>query len=275
MLGRSEARYHGRALSTWLEDLDEGKADGVRERAKVVLTEAATKAAPKFIHTLRAKDSKLKLLMIGLAQRQHIINIRFQTADMRRELAMADFSRFRVGGIPVLTNLLDDPALATDAIRTMSGIGPQATLQLIQALDHTNDWVRLYAAAGLDSIYENSVRFKNLVTEHQRWQGTFPTNAVIAALIKRLADKKPEACASAAYALGDMREQPEIAIPALSICLETSTNSLVRQSVADALGKYAHDAISAVPSLHLLVRDNDPVVRSTAERALRKINERD
>src|SRR6266478_4417162 len=98
MIGNSEARYHRRALSTWLEDLDEGKTGEVRERAKVVLTEAARKAAPKFVHTLRSKDSKLKLLIMGLAQRQNIIELRFQTADMRREQAIADFSRFRFGG---------------------------------------------------------------------------------------------------------------------------------------------------------------------------------
>jgi len=49
----------------------------------------------------------------------------------------------------------------------------------------------------------------------------------------------------------------------------------VRQAVAEALGKYAHDAISAVPSLQPLAYDKDPVVRSAAERALRKINGRD
>jgi len=48
----------------------------------------------------------------------------------------------------------------------------------------------------------------------------------------------------------------------------------VRQAVAEALGKYAHDAISAVPSLEPLVYDKDPVVRSAAERALNKINGR-
>src|SRR5439155_1155193 len=197
---------------------------------------------------------------MGLAQRQNIIKIRFQTADMRREQALADFSRFRVGGIPVLTNLLCDPAFAVDAVRTMNGIGSEATVQLIQALDHTNHWVRCEAAAGLDSIYENSVRFKNLVTAHQGWQGTFPTNAVVVALIKRLEDKKPEASASAAFALGNMREQHEVVIPALTECLEAATNSRVREAVADALGKYAHDAISAVPALQPLMYDKDPVV---------------
>jgi HEAT repeat protein len=202
MTGDSEPRYEGRALSTWLEDLDEGKASEVRERAKAVLTKAAGKAAPRFVRTLRAKDSKLKFLVIGLAQRQNVINLRFRTAAMRREQALADFSRFGVGAIPVLTNLLEnDPALAVEAARTMSGIGPEAAVHLIRALDHTNDWVRFYAAVGLGSIYENCVRFKNLVTARQGWEGTFPTNAVVTLLIKRLKDVKPEVSAFAAFAL--------------------------------------------------------------------------
>ena len=79
----------------------------------------------------------------------------------------------------------------------------------------------------------------------------------------------------AAFALGNMREQPERIIPALTECLEATTNSRERETVAEALGKYAHDAVSAIPSLQPLVYDKDPVVRSTAERALRKINGRD
>jgi len=275
MTGRSEARYHGRSLSSWLEDLDNEKPVEVREHAKAVLTEAAIKAAPKFIHTLRAKDSKLKLLVIALAQRQNLVNIGFRTADMRREQAVRDFSSFRVGAIPVLANLLKDPALAVHAVRTLNGTGPEAAAHLIRALEHTNYLVRDSAAVGLDSIYQNCVRFENLVTQHQGWQGTFPTNAVVAALVSHLKDNTPNVRVNVAFALGNMREQPEIVVPALTECLKETSNSRLRQTVADALGKYAHDAISAVPSLQPLVYDKDPMVRSTAERALKKINGRE
>src|SRR5713226_5087232 len=63
----------------------------------------------------------------GLASVRAASDGRDRTADMRREQALAEFSRFRVGAIPVLTNLLDDPALAVDATRTMNGIGLEAT----------------------------------------------------------------------------------------------------------------------------------------------------
>ncbi len=271
--GGSEPLYQGRTLSGWLEDLDEGKAGEVRKRANAVLIEAAGKAAPHFVETLRAKDSRLKLLAIGLAQKQNIINLRFQTARMRREQGIADFSRFRVGAIPVLTNLLEDPSLAVEAARTLSGIGSEATFHLIQALDHTNDQVKIAAALGLDCIYANGVRFQKLVAR-PGWQGMFPTNAVVAALVKLLNVKTPEVSASAAFALGEMREQPRIVIPALTECLEMTTNSRVLQAVADALGKFAHDAVTAVPSLQFVIYDTDPAVRNVAARALEKIEGR-
>ena len=111
----SEPRYQGRALSMWVADLDAKKAGDVRERAKIVLTEAARAAAPRFIRALRAKDSDSKLSLIGLARKQGMA-FGFRTADERRGEAVAKFVRFNVGAIPVVTNLFDDPALAGMAI---------------------------------------------------------------------------------------------------------------------------------------------------------------
>jgi HEAT repeat protein len=268
-----ETRYHGRALSAWLEDLDEGKASDVRSHASTVLTEAASKAAPQFARALRAKDSKITLLINALAQRLNVIHLTLRTAAIRRDQAMNEFSRFQVGAIPVLTNLLEDPALALDAVRTMNCVGPEATVYLLRALAHTNGQVRLQAAMGLDSVYENCVRFKNFVTQNQGWQGTYPTNAIVAALVALLKDKYPNVSEAAAYALGDIREQIEKVIPALTQCLHETTSARVLQAAADALGKYGPEAFSAVPSLQPLFSDIDPEVRSIAERALKKINE--
>ena len=273
MTGGSEPRYQGRALSMWLVDLDSNKAGNVRERAKIVLTEAARKAAPRFIQTLRAKDSDFKLLMIGLARRQGMA-FGFRTADERREKAVMEFSRFSVGAIPVVTNLLDDPALAVQATRTLGGTGLAGAVPLIRALNHTNASVRMHAALGLSSLYSNNVRFKNLV-QAPGWSGNFPTNVAVAAIVKLLKDESPDARASAAFALGDMREQPESVIPALTECLAETTDSQVRQAVAEALGRYGRRAIAAVSSLKQLMDDSDPAVRTAAERALKKIDARE
>ena len=273
MTGGSEPRYQGRALSMWLVDLDANKAGNVRERAKIVLTEAARKAAPRFIQTLRAKDSDFKLLMIGLARRQGMA-FGFRTADERREKAVGEFSRFSVGAIPVVTDLLDDPALAVQATRTLGGTGLAGAVPLIRALNHTNASVRMHAALGLSSLYSNNVRFKNLV-QAPGWSGNFPTNVAVAAIVKLLKDESPDARASAAFALGDMREQPESVIPALTECLAETTDSQVRQAVAEALGRYGRRAIAAVSLLSQLMDDWDPALRTAAERALKKIDARE
>lgn len=270
MTGGSEPRYEGRTLSTWLVDLDAKQVGNVRERATIVLTDAARKAAPRFIQTLRAKDSNFELLMIGLKRRQGI-TFGFRTADERRWQAVREFSRFSVGAIPVVTNLLDDPALAVQATQILSGTGLAGAVPLIRALNHTNASVRMYAVAGLDSLYVNSVRFNNLVRS-PGWSGHFPTNVAVAAIVKLLKDESPNACASAAFTLGSMREQPESVIPALTECLAETTDSQVRQAAAEALGKYGRRAIAAVSRLKQLVDDSDPAVRTAPDRALKRID---
>ena len=269
----SEPRYQGSSLSMWVADLDAKKAGDVRERATIVLTEAAREAAPRFIQTLRAKDSDFKLLMIGLARRQGMA-FGFRTADERREKAVGEFSRFSVGAIPVVTDLLDDPALAVQATRTLGGTGLAGAVPLIRALNHTNASVRMHAALGLSSLYSNNVRFKNLV-QAPGWSGNFPTNVAVAAIVKLLTEESPDARASAAFALGDMREQPESVIPALTECLAETTDSQVRQAVAEALGRYGRRAIAAVSLLSQLMDDSDPALRTAAERALKKIDARE
>jgi HEAT repeat protein len=273
-LPSSEPRYQGRVLSLWLEDLDESKPAEARERAKTVLTQAAKEAAPTFVEILRAKDSKFNMMMIAWAGRQNILKLNFQTADVRREEAVREFSRFSTGAIPVLTNLLHDPELAFQAVHTLSGTGPQAAIHLIRALDHTNESVRIDAVMGLLNIYMNSVRLKNFVTPVPGWQGNLPTNAAVAALVKSLKDVSPSVCANATYALGDRREEPESIIPALVENLGKMNPPHVRQSAADTLGKYEQRAIPAVPTLEKLLNDAVPLVREAAEGALRKIDTR-
>jgi len=270
----SDPCYEGKALGDWLADLDQSKPDDVRERAKAVLSQAAREAAPSFIKTLRAKDSQFALLIRALAQKQKILNLRFRTADERREQAVAEFSRFRIGAIPVLTNLLDDPMIAAQATRTLNGAGPEAAVPLIRALDHTNDAVRMFAVLGLDGIYVNCVRYKNLVSV-PGWKGEFPTNAAVAALVRLLEDEKPNVRASAAFALGNMREQPGSVIPVLIERLEGTNPANVRRALAVALGKFAQCPITAFPSLERLAHDDDPDVRKAAENMLRKTDGRE
>ena len=259
----SEPRYQGSSLSMWVADLDAKKAGDVRERATIVLTEAAREAAPRFIQTLRAT------LKQGTA-------LGFLTADERRREAVAEFVRFSVGAVPVVTNLLDDPALAGMAINLLCGSCLASVDPLISALDHTNASVRMHAALGLDALYVNCVRFNNYkLMQAPGWSGNYPTNAAVAAIVKLLKEESPDTRGAAAFALGDMREQPESVIPALTECLAVTTESEVRQALAEALGKYGRRAVAAVSALKQLMDDSAPAVRAAAKRALKKIDARE
>jgi HEAT repeat protein len=76
-----EPVYQGKPLSEWLSlpKIETGKGAVVvkDDRRAEAVREAGTKAIPTLLRMLRAKDSPLKLKVLDLAQRQHIIKIEY------------------------------------------------------------------------------------------------------------------------------------------------------------------------------------------------------
>jgi len=74
----------------------------------------------------------------------------------------------------------------------------------------------------------------------------------------------------AVWTLGNLKTVPEISIPAIASCLQ-STNSHLRGNSATALGSFGSQALSVVPALMNALADSDPYVRSCALEALQNI----
>jgi HEAT repeat protein len=257
-----EPLYSGRSLSQWKADLDESKPVAVRRRAEVMLIQAAQEAAPDLMKALQTKDSPLRGEIVFWANK---MGLNLKSAAERRRRAMSQFRLFDQGAIPVLANLLRHPELAVDATRMLNGLGLAAVEPLIGALQHTNEIVRQYAAAGLGDCQLN--HRMGLV------KGPFPTNAVVAALVRCLKDPVPNVQIAAAHGLGRMEEQSAVVVPVLMETLEETDSPYVQIAAAQALGRLGKEASSAVVQLKELCRSKDLFVRLTAEEALQKIRD--
>jgi hypothetical protein len=79
----SEPSYGGRSLSCWLSDLyqsnlpfpEHSSAEGTRERAQDAIRHMGTNTLPFLLKMLRSSDSQLKLKLVALANRQHLIHV--------------------------------------------------------------------------------------------------------------------------------------------------------------------------------------------------------
>jgi HEAT repeat protein len=98
----------------------------------------------------------------------------------------------------------------------------------------------------------------------------FDTNGTwaVPVLIGSLDD--PTVAQPAITALGRLRLEPELSVPALTRCLQ-DTNYAVRCNVAYALGEFETNASLAVPDLVKALTDSDWHVRQAATNALDKI----
>ena len=106
----------------------------------------------------------------------------------------------------------------------------------------------------------------------------FGTNAAsaIPALCRLLGSENgggpPNEPSMAAYAIGYIHSEPEIAVPALMDALKRSGSvSIGNENIVWALGEYEADASAAVPVLRQHLQDADPMARQAVLMSLRKI----
>jgi HEAT repeat protein len=138
-------------------------------------------------------------------------------------------------------------------MRCMVQIGPEALWLLVGALTNSQSSSRHRQSAA--------------------WGiGTMESNAApaIPLLIGCLRDEKSGTAICAATALGRMKIEPAIVVPALTESLGSS-NQDMRRIVADFLPNFGNDARMAIPKLVSMLVDPDFTVRQGVTNALQKI----
>lgn len=230
-----EPVYDGKPLSYWLKGYDplEGSEPG-RQQADQAVRQIGTNAIPLLLRMLREQDSPLKLKLIALARKQHVIKINYVSASSHNIQAAAAFEKLgpeAASAVPELVKIcemdFDLPPRELSfsreyiVIETLGFIGPRAKTAvplILKSLEHNPE--------GIDAI----------------------------------------------MALGRIHAQPDASVPALAQCLKASRRMEIRCVGAWSLGLFGRDARPAVPLLVEMLKDPDRALEKVASEAIQQID---
>ncbi len=218
------------------------------------LRDKPNEACEALINILDTSDTQLKLHAAQLLQRM---------SNGNGEIGIsANALKTLVG----FTRAADSPQVQAALLETLGNIGPK------------NDDVKKTIIDCLKNSRESSVRrasvdaLSRLAHEEKPALHTISTAALIEVLKK---DDSPAVRAQAAGALGNYRDNPTVAIPALTAAL--SDNYLqVRTRAVQSLGQYGKAASPALPKIvEALQTETDQSLQHTCLYSLRNIDTSD
>jgi hypothetical protein len=171
-----EPVYNGKRLSEWLKASAEERATAASTsraphgtldidttiEADEAVRHAGTNAIPTLLRMLRVSDSPLKLKLLDLAQRQHLIKIKYTPAAYWNGAAAEGFRV--LGGkaqsaVPALIEIVNQnisQPSKNSTIYALDLMGPsakQAVPALLLWVTNTNSGVRSWAAVALGDIH--------------------------------------------------------------------------------------------------------------------------
>jgi HEAT repeats len=267
--------YQGRPLNSWLSQLDNHDGPGwswqswsaqaytseSQKAAANAIRQMGTNTIPILLSKIDNKDPG-KLIQLELFLRRHnwfstswLSNHIEQQKNLRHQAALA-LDVLGPDAKPALPRLVklfyatDDPKQAAIAI---SGIGPAGWIELTKAIADTND---NRAISGIWALGMHGAAAPGTVD----------------ALIHSLANTNSGAIGPlAAWALGEIKQNPDQVIPALTAALQ-SPHQDIRWSSADSLAKFGNQSTNALPALLKALEDPDRNVRTYATNSIKKID---
>jgi HEAT repeat protein len=228
---QSEPLWHGRSLTSWVDDLARGSSKEVREPAEEAIRQIGPKALPTLLRMLRARDSALNRGLLWLNRKQHVVHLSVRPAreeQMQAVLAFEALGPVAKPAIPELRKMLlnTEPEAVADAL---ANIGPESVTVLLEAIPGIASQKRcaLFAAAA-------------------KW----PSHqaATVNALLVALRSTNAEERRCAAEFLGRLRGHPIQTIPALIAALD-DPEFAVRFQALKSLVSFGTNAQSAVEIL--------------------------
>ena len=217
-----EPVYLGKPLSEWLKD--HSRTFKVVPEPYEAIRQAGTNAIPTLLRLLRAKDSALKVKLMRLAERQHVIKVEYTPAEEWNLAAESGFVALGTNAqsaVPALTKIMDQNISPTSrycAILALGVIGPpakEAVPSLLRCATDTDTGVRELAIVALGRIHAESDR-------------------VVPVLTNALRDPSFAIRLGAAVALGEFGPHASIAVPTLVELLNAS-DGVVRERATNAL----------------------------------------
>lgn len=231
--GEREPVYHGKRLSEWLQRVyppPGGRASTQQEadhrEMAYAVRQIGTNAIPMLLRMLRAKDSGLKVGVMGLLAKLHIVSAGWTRAYQLNGMAafafeaLGDQARCAVPDVIQIGNERISPASKSCAADVLRGIGPGANGEAIPALLQwaTND-------AEPDVRAEALMALRYIHSEPDR---------VVPVLIRALDDPSLLVKVEAIVGLGAFGKDAQLAIPSLVKALN-DPSIITRRRVAKAL----------------------------------------
>lgn len=207
----SEPIYQGKSLSAWLEFYDPlntnrwsspqmEQAEWATEKA---IQHMGTNAIPAMLQMLRTRDLPWKNRLFALAQKQHVIKIKYLEPWRKYGRAMFGFGALgprAVNAVPELIKIYDqNPATQAYIARAFAAIGPGAKTSIPSLLR---------GATNMDA----GTRFNSLLALSQIQA---EPNLVVPVFVNALQDPLSEIRYQAAWGLGAFGTNASAAVPAL------------------------------------------------------------
>jgi hypothetical protein len=240
-----EPVYHGRSLSSWLNELSRSFDQGGGQSAEAIRS-IGTNALPRIIIALRTRDTKTKVKLSELFRRLNLIKFPFSMAHERRDEALKALMILGADAkiaIPELSGMLDNPELSPIAANALFAIGTNSIPALAAACGHTNLSVRAHVAFVLSKLTFGG--------------GGYTTSYI------------PSGTTNKVYCFSLTLGDNDIAALALNL---NDPHPAVRRASAEALSGFSGIAEPAIPALVNSLRDENPGVREAAAAALKRIN---
>jgi len=267
----NEPRYKGHSLTHWLLLYGDTLWNGGDPKAKEALSHIGTNALPFLLEWIRYEPQPSRFRAAAQAFFAKVPKavapeplVRWACEDRAEAKAESAIGAFSVLGpqvrpaLPELFRLMTEPGAATNAVFRRT----QFALLHIRS----DDPLPLYIAYIANTNNPHRAIVAGLI-------GDCPlaTNAgpAVATLLQCLMDNDRNVRQHAAYAFSRSPcPDPDIVVPALTNCLATSTNPVLRGRVIWVLGDIGLAASSAKPLLLAALQDPDANVRKQATNAL-------
>jgi HEAT repeat protein len=261
IIGPAEPSHQGKPLSFWLEEIGDNKPETNRDDARQAIRAIGTNAIPWLIADLRLDEPKWKRVLMQWMLKQPLVKVNYRTPDARSSQAAWAFQALGAiarPAIPELVKMLDrNPGWVPAAL---SWIGVDSVPALVNALTHTNPYVRANASTAL----------ANAVSA-----GGIPRTAPVAAVplwLEQLKDNDANLRSHAAWGLGTIREQAELCVPALMRSLDDPSPA-VQNASAKSLQDFGPAATEALPKLTNPFSSPNPNIRQAVAGALGAIGD--
>ena len=123
--------YEGKTLTSWLTGVTEGGTAGYM-KAEEAVRQVGTNAIPTLLRLLWASDSALKVKVVGLLERQHVVKLGFTSAETWNIAGRLGFKMLgtnAASAVPALIQIArqgTSPFSQASAIESLGAIGPAA-----------------------------------------------------------------------------------------------------------------------------------------------------